>query len=466
MARALKESLDLIRNSLKEIKTSLADKRVVTDTLKVNEVPARIREIEIGLALSVIPKYNDTELKAKPSTGDEETITATVKDGKVNFKKEEFTKPEYWIYDESDNIIGRIDNSGEEPRGYTWTELKDEEIYKDLGTSLPDAIIFTDQKAPANIKTIDCSKNGDGSIVKWAIEDEYYVSTQVKGIKIEYVKKHVPDRFKNVTSLICSYNLDLTNLDTSQCESLASMFDGCKAYSLDLRGFDTRNVTNMSRMFSYCSRLDNLDLNNFDTSKVTDFSYMFAENRSLKTINLKGFNTSQGEKFDCMFMSNEFLQELDLSDFNFDAAINMTEMFFNCNRLKDLKLPCSQYSQLSSTMGTFDSCKSLTSIDLHDFTGDKLFDARDMFDKCDSLETIDLSSCYPKKIATGGMNYMFSGCPKLKYIYAKDWTTIENAKYSSNVFEDDISLSGYGPEKIHGGYAKPISEGGYFTDPR
>ena len=45
------------------------------------------------------------------------------------------------------------------------------------------------------------------------------------------------------------------------------MFNGCSSLpSLDVTNFDTSNVTTMASMFMSCSSLPSLDVTNFDTS--------------------------------------------------------------------------------------------------------------------------------------------------------------------------------------------------------
>ena len=69
MARTTKESLELLRTSLEDIKTSLGNKEVVVSSLKASEVPDKIREIELGPAKieTGIIGFNVTENEPDPT---------------------------------------------------------------------------------------------------------------------------------------------------------------------------------------------------------------------------------------------------------------------------------------------------------------------------------------------------------------------------------------------------------------
>ena len=58
-------------------------------------------------------------------------------------------------------------------------------------------------------------------------------------------------------------------LDTSECVSIAWMFNRCrKLKNIDLSNFNTSKVSSMNGMFVCCKSLTTLDLSSFDTSNV------------------------------------------------------------------------------------------------------------------------------------------------------------------------------------------------------
>ena len=108
-------------------------------------------------------------------------------------------------------------------------------------------------------------------------------------------------------------DITTTNLDTSECTNMSSMFGSCKGLtSLDLSNFITSQVTDMNRMFYGCKGLTSLDLSNFNTSQVTDMYSMFSF---------------------C-----EGLISLDLSNWNMTNVTSTVSMFSYCFALKTVKM--------------------------------------------------------------------------------------------------------------------------------
>ena len=99
------------------------------------------------------------------------------------------------------------------------------------------------------------------------------------------------------------------NIDTSQCISTRSMFQGCYSLtSLNLSSMDTSSCTLMSDMFCQCDSLITLDISGFDTSNVTDMSGMFDLD------------------------ANSYLQEITcLNGFDMTCCSNIKYMFRNCD---------------------------------------------------------------------------------------------------------------------------------------
>ena len=65
------------------------------------------------------------------------------------------------------------------------------------------------------------------------------------------------------------------------------MFYGCSSLaSLDLSSFDTSNVESMDSLFGGCTSLESLDLSNFNTSKAKWMRNLFPEKSSLQIIKL------------------------------------------------------------------------------------------------------------------------------------------------------------------------------------
>ena len=86
--------------------------------------------------------------------------------------------------------------------------------------------------------------------------------------------------------------IDITGWDTSNANSMADMFYGCKDLT-EIRGIenlDTSNVTNMSGMFYNCESLKYLDLSAWDVSNVIFMGYMFKNCSKLQELNLQNWD--------------------------------------------------------------------------------------------------------------------------------------------------------------------------------
>lgn len=139
-------------------------------------------------------------------------------------------------------------------------------------------------------------------------------------------------------------DISTTNLDTSECTTMNSMFSDCRILaSLDVSKFDTSQVTNMAYMFESCMRLSNLDVSNWDTSKVDFMTYMFGGCNSLKALNVSNFDTSKVTNMNSMFSGCKGLTSLDVSNWDMSQVTNTSYMFDGCYALKTVKMTnCSQ----------------------------------------------------------------------------------------------------------------------------
>ncbi|MBR3244458.1 MAG: BspA family leucine-rich repeat surface protein [Parasporobacterium sp.] len=119
-------------------------------------------------------------------------------------------------------------------------------------------------------------------------------------------------------------SLDLSNFDTSNVETMASMFKLPKAASLNLSSFNTEKVKFMNEMFEL-KEIPSLDLSSFKTANVVDMSKMFNLD-SATALNLSTFDTSNVTSMSHMFALKK-IPELNLANFNTGKVTNMDRMF-------------------------------------------------------------------------------------------------------------------------------------------
>lgn len=147
------------------------------------------------------------------------------------------------------------------------------------------AIVFTDEKAPANVSPVDVSAAKNRSVVAWSSGNTIsssnttvYISTQVKGEKV--VANGFREGYTGELAMFEGFGnlvrIDAENLDVGEMKSMTRMFANCsKLTSLKIGSWDVSGVLSMNSMFLNCSRLMSLDIENWDVSNVNNMGGMF-----------------------------------------------------------------------------------------------------------------------------------------------------------------------------------------------
>ena len=151
---------------------------------------------------------------------------------------------------------------------------------------------------------------------KNSINPSYYLINETNYIKLLW--NH---RIKNCQAMFygCSdiIEIDLSNFDSSDCESLGQMFENCiSLISLNLSNFNTSKITYSATMFKNCISLVSLDLSSFKTSKITDFGGMFENCTSLTSLNLSNFDFSKAYIVWDMFSLSKNLEYINIKNFH------------------------------------------------------------------------------------------------------------------------------------------------------
>ena len=229
-------------------------------------------------------------------------------------------------------------------------------------------------------------------------------------MKWNYKVKSCTSMFKNITNII---EIDLSNFDASEVDSMNQMFSSCSNLRRVIIGenFDSSKVTDMGHTFYGCESLTSLDLSHLDASSSGTFSYMFSNCISLTSINLSNFNTSSASMAVAMFLNCYSLESLDLSSFNISKMSYATHLFYNCSSLKSLDLSKFDTSNFITHQLMFGNCFSLTSLDLSNFKTSKSSVMFGMFYGCSELQYLDISNFNTSLLINS--DYMFYNCSKL-----------------------------------------------------
>lgn len=120
-----------------------------------------------------------------------------------------------------------------------------------------------------------------------------------------------------------AYEIDVSNLDTKNVESMDGMFDNCSSYITGLELLNTSKVKNFRFMFNSSSIRGNVG--SFDTANVNNFFSMFYSS-NIKDIGKLNFNTSNVINM-TKFMYNGVTANLDISSFDLSNVKKATDMF-------------------------------------------------------------------------------------------------------------------------------------------
>jgi len=125
-----------------------------------------------------------------------------------------------------------------------------------------------------------------------------------------------------------SFNNDISGWDVSSASSLASFFKNCSSFNQNIGSWNISNCTNIGGMFYGASSFDNGgsdDINNWDTSNVQSMASMFRDalvfNRNIGSWDLTSCTTIQS-----MF-NNARLFNRDIGGWNTTGITNLSSTF-------------------------------------------------------------------------------------------------------------------------------------------
>ena len=248
------------------------------------------------------------------------------------------------------------------------------------------------------------------------------------------VKITHPERVTSTQSMFegqkCS-SIELINFKLTRCESLKSMFDGCRRLKeIKFNGMTTQNVTDFASMFRRCQSLRVLDLQSFDTSKTTTMRSMFYMCDSLEWLNIQSFRTSNVKTFQKMFYGCERLESIDLSKFDTRKCKKFDHMFQQCEQLSTLDVQMFQTENAESMQDMFCGCRSLVELDCSGFITRKVKDFTSMFRYCTQITTLKIQGFSSESACKA--QYMFYDCRNLKELDLGEFSVHEISAYNKH----------------------------------
>ena len=277
-----------------------------------------------------------------------------------------------------------------------------------------------------SLKAIEGFENWDTSKVTnmCAMFQNNYNMVSVEGIG-NFKTGNVEDMSHMFYGCSALEEVDVANWDVSKVKYFNSMFSGSghntgdmKFTYMEVDNWDVSSAVNMECMFYSCGNLIELDLSNWRTPLVTNFRHTFADCFKLERIDFTGWDTSSAENFDGMFNDCYSLTELDLSDFDTGNATTFAQFFEGCGGLTTVK-----------GMENWDVSKVTNMAQLFNSNG------KDMH-----LEYVDMSAF--NTLSLEYTDNMFSGCYRLKTVYAGDGWDMSKVTNSGAMFSGCSALVG------------------------
>ena len=144
------------------------------------------------------------------------------------------------------------------------------------------------------------------------------------GWAVELTNKNSTDP---VTSKLC------TTINDKPIVDMSAMFSSSKTKKVDMTSYDTSNVESMQSMFSYAYDIEEIiGLDELDVSKVKRMNYMFGYDFKLKEVVISKWDVSSLTNCDSMFLNTAKDAEtakISVSNFNGSKVINANQMFYN-----------------------------------------------------------------------------------------------------------------------------------------
>jgi surface protein len=147
-----------------------------------------------------------------------------------------------------------------------------------------------------------------------------------------------------------SFNQDIGAWNTSNVETMEEMFYGASSFNQDIGNWDTSNVQTMERMF-YGASSFNQDIGNWDTSNVQTMERMFHRASSFNQ-DIGNWDTSNVETMRRMFhRASSFNQ--DIGNWDTSTVQTMERMFYNASSFdQDISAWCVE--QITQKPSSFD----------------------------------------------------------------------------------------------------------------
>ena len=155
-----------------------------------------------------------------------------------------------------------------------------------------------------------------------------------------------------------STNIDVSNWNVSNVETMEGMFAYCNKFDCDLSNWDVSNVTDMKGMFTWCDNFTGKGLEKWDVSNVTNMKYMFGNCIKFEGKSIENWDVSNVISTRNMFYRCENL-DCDLSNWDVSKVMDMNQMFYNCINFEGDGIEKWNVNNVKYMNNMFGNCTSL-----------------------------------------------------------------------------------------------------------
>lgn len=229
----------------------------------------------------------------------------------------------------------------------------------------------------------------------------------------------------------------ITNLVTSTCTTVGSMFYHCYAMGdLDLTGWDVSNITAVGGTWDFSGLFcavgsENIDISGWDLSKCISYRYMFASCANLLTVDMSNvtMNTTSNVDMGRMFYGSSKLTTVYNTGWNTSKVTTFAEMFSGATKVSTFDETVLDLSSCTSINQMFVNNSVRTSFDFSGWDMSKITDSLAFIQGCSVLTSIS----FPNSLPAIGQQMCY-GCSELLTVTVGTGVTAvgANAFYGCN----------------------------------
>ena len=376
------------------------------------------------------------------------------KENKIILLEDRLSNIQDYLLKEIDNKYNQLNIDNKDIKKKLQNKINKNDNYINLKLLIEEKDINTDIIFLRQFKSYKYNFNFEPGDIDIVIDDENIPPTYKSSYENEDKKE--PDAPKNIYNELNQKFKFYWNFSKIGMHNIKIIFN--------------KVLNNCEEMFLLCNNLIEVDCSHFNCSKLTSCKKMFSGCSSLTKINFGKNTFSFCSTFESMFDGCSKIEYIDVSNFDTKNSLSFKNMFSSCSNLKKVDISKFNSSKCENIIGMFYKCQEITEIDMINWNlsniknqkNDFMFNPFLLFPnlgigaKINPLGLIGGAVIGVPLITNGlfntkfgmeeseeisGIDRLFYGCTKLKYIKMKTNFKKINKINQTNAF-NDISENG------------------------